>query len=84
MGFARYHLLLPALLLVAGPAHSLDLLHSYRQALTQDASYQASRAETAAAREGAPQALSQLLPNVSGNLTRTQNTTDSAVPGLLG
>ena len=84
MGFARYHLLLPALALVAGPAHSLDLLHSYRQALTQDASYQASRAETAAAREGAPQALSQLLPNVSGNLTRSQNTTDSAVPGFLG
>lgn len=73
-----------ALACLAPPACALDLLQSYRLALTQDASYQASRAETEAARENTPQALSQLLPNVSGNLSRSRNSTDSEVPGFLG
>ena len=73
-----------ALIFVVPSAYSLDLIQSYRLALTQDASYQASRAETAAARENVPQARSQLMPNVSGNLTRTQNSTDSDVPGAFG
>jgi len=77
-------LLAGALACLAPPVHGLDLVQSYRLALTQDAGYQAARSETAANRETEPQALAQLLPNVSGSLTRTQNSTDSDVPGFLG
>lgn len=73
-------------LMLGGTAnvHALDLLQSYHLALQQDASYQAVRADTAAARELEPQAFAQLLPNISANLSRGKNQTDSAVPGFLG
>ena len=80
----RAALFTAALACLATPAYSLDLIHSYKLALIQDSSYQASRAETAAARENAPQALAQLLPNLSGSLNRSKNNTDSDVPGFLG
>lgn len=73
------------LLLVASPAaFALDLIQSYRLALQQDARYQAARADTAASREAVPQALAQLLPNLSSSLSRNKNQTDSEVPGFLG
>lgn len=68
----------------SAPARALDLLKSYRLALEQDASYQASRAETAASRELVPQARAQLLPNLSSSLSRSKNQTDSETPGFLG
>ncbi|MFA6314270.1 MAG: TolC family outer membrane protein [Sterolibacterium sp.] len=66
------------------PAQALDLLKSYRLALQQDAGYQASRAEAAASRELVPQARAQLLPNLSGSLSRSKNQTNSETPGFLG
>lgn len=79
---SRVLLLTLVLATMVPAAHALDLLQGYRLALTQDATYQASRAETAAARESTPQAIAQMLPNVSGSMTRTQNNTDSEVPGF--
>lgn len=65
-------------------ASALDLIQSFRLAMEQDARYQAARADTAAVRENVMQALALLLPNVSGNLARSKNQTDSQVPGFLG
>jgi len=65
------------------PAHAVDLLQSYRQALDQDATYQAARAEAAATREVLPQARAQLMPNLSASLVRGKNQTDSTTPGLF-
>ena len=74
-----------ALVLGAPPAaYGLDLIQSYHLALQQDARYQAARAETAASREAVPQAYAQLMPNISGSLSRNKNQTDSETPGLLG
>ena len=72
------------LTLTSSAVHALDLLKSYRLALEQDASFQASRAETAATRELLPQARAQLLPNLSSNLSRSKNQTNSETPGFLG
>jgi len=72
------------LMLGSHPAQALDLMKSYRLALEQDASYQASRAETEAIRELVPQARAQLLPNLSGSLSRGKNQTNSETPGFLG
>jgi len=72
------------LMLGNAPAQALDLLESYRLALEQDASYQASRAETAASRELVPQARAQLLPSLSSSLSRGKNQTNSETPGFLG
>ncbi|MCX7169731.1 MAG: TolC family outer membrane protein [Proteobacteria bacterium] len=71
-------------LTLASPTHALNLTQSYQLALQQDATYQASRAEAAANREAVPMAFAQLLPNLSGNLSRNKNDTNSAVPGFLG
>lgn len=68
----------------SAPVLALDLLKSYRLSLEQDAGYQASRAETAASRELVPQARAQLLPNLSSNLSRSKNQTNSETPGFLG
>jgi len=73
-----------SLTLASYPARALDLLKSYRLALEQDASYQASRAETEAVRELVPQARAQLLPNLSASLSRGKNETSSETPGFLG
>lgn len=81
-GIIGASLIASALSGLASPAHSLDLVQSYRLALTQDAGYQASRAETAGVRENVPMALAQLLPNISGNLTRSKNYTNRTVSGF--
>lgn len=71
-------------LTLASPTYALNLAQSYQLALQQDASYQASRAEAAANREAVPMAFAQLLPNLSSNLSRNKNDTNSTVPGFLG
>lgn len=76
-----------ALILAMGAARNagaLDLMQSYQLALQQDANYQASLAEADASREAIPQARAQLLPNISGSLSRGRNDTDSKTPGFLG
>ncbi|MDD5175471.1 MAG: TolC family outer membrane protein [Sterolibacterium sp.] len=65
-------------------ANAINLIQSYQLALQQDPSYQAARAETAASREAIPMARSQLLPNLSSNLSRFKSDTNSATPGFLG
>lgn len=64
------------LALAASPASAIDLLQSYRLALSQDATYQAVRADTDARREAIPLARAQLLPNISASLQRSKNQTD--------
>lgn len=76
---------LVALLLVCAPAaHALDLVQGYRLALKNDATYQAALAANQAGREAVPQALAQLLPNLSASGSRSKNATDSQSPGFLG
>jgi len=85
--FRRSGLMLSAFVLaltLAAPTQALNLAQSYQLALQQDASYQAARAEAAANREAVPLAFAQLLPNLSSNLSRNRNDTNSAVPGFLG
>jgi protease secretion system outer membrane protein len=69
---------------LATPVAAVDLLVGYRQAIENDAKYQAARAETAAAREAEPQALAQLLPNVSASLMRSDKSSDIWTPNALG
>jgi TolC family type I secretion outer membrane protein len=71
-------------LMLISPAYALNLAQSYQLALQQDAYYQASRAEAAANREAVPMAFAQLLPNLSGSLSRNKSDTNSTVPGFLG
>ncbi|MFA7269715.1 MAG: TolC family outer membrane protein [Sterolibacterium sp.] len=83
----RYSLAIGAAVLaltLTPPAHALNLVQSYQLALQQDASYQASRAETAATRENVSMAFAQLLPSLSSSLSRYKSNTNSAVPGFLG
>lgn len=74
----------PSLALAASPASAIDLMQAYERALSQDASYQAARADTDARREAVPQALAQLMPNVSSNLSRSKNITEQRSPNVLG
>ncbi len=79
--------LLPVAALLAGlslEAQAVDLLQSYQLALQNDARYQIARAETAAAREAAPQAQAQLLPNISLSLMRSDRSSDIWSPNMLG
>ena len=73
------------LLLACAPAaQALDLVQSYRLALENDATYQAALAANQAGHEAVPQALAQLLPNLSASGSRSKNATDSQSPGFLG
>ncbi|MBS0355058.1 MAG: TolC family outer membrane protein [Proteobacteria bacterium] len=73
-----------SLALAAAPAGAIDLMQAYERALSQDASYQAARADADARREAVPQALAQLMPNVSSNLSRSKNITEQRSPNVLG
>ncbi|MDP4028800.1 MAG: TolC family outer membrane protein [Gallionella sp.] len=74
-----------ALLLACAPAaHALDLVQGYRLALENDATYQVALAANQAGHEAVPQALAQLLPNLSASGSRSKNATDSQSPGFLG
>ena len=64
-----------ALACLSVPAWGFDLLDAYRDALANDANFQASRSAVAAAREALPQALAGLLPVVSASAQRSQNET---------
>ena len=68
----------------ATPAWSLDLLEAYSAAMTEDASIRATRASTDARRERIPQALAQLLPNVSASVSRNRNFLESTTADIRG
>jgi TolC family type I secretion outer membrane protein len=53
-------------------AQATDLLTCYRLAFDKEANFQAARAATEAAREQVPQALSQLLPNLSASASKSR------------
>lgn len=73
-----------ALSIAMSPAQALDLVQSYRLALQNDATYQAALAANQAGHEAVPQALAQLLPNLSISGSRSKNTTNTDSPGLGG
>jgi TolC family type I secretion outer membrane protein len=68
----------------ASAAQALDLVQSYRLALENDATYQAALAANQAGHEAVPQALAQLLPNLSASGSRSKNSTNSDTPGFRG
>jgi protease secretion system outer membrane protein len=65
---------------VTTPSWALDLLTSYRQALTSDATFLAARSNLEAIRENVPQAFAGLLPQVSASGQFTTNHLDQKVP----
>ena len=73
-----------ALAFAMSSAEALDLVQSYRLALTNDATFQAALADNKASHEAVPQALAQLLPNISASGSRSQNSTNSDSPGFGG
>jgi outer membrane protein, protease secretion system len=78
-------LILAAVLAAAAlPSWSLDLSQAYQAALEQDATIRASRAAAEARRERLPQALGQLLPNISASVSRFKNDLDRTAPNLFG
>ncbi len=68
----RLSLLLGALFFAA-PAFPADLMQVYREALSNDQTYLAARANADALREKGPQGLSGLLPTVSGTANTVWN-----------
>jgi outer membrane protein/protease secretion system outer membrane protein len=54
----------------ATPGRAIDLLDSYRLATQSDGQLKAARARAEAGREALPQAIGQLLPNVSASYSR--------------
>lgn len=68
----------------ASAAQALDLMQSYHLALANDATYQAALAANRSGHEAVPQALAQLLPNLSASGSRSKNSTNSDTPGFGG
>jgi len=60
------------LLLTSGSAWSIDLLDCYRLALENDRQYKVVQARAKGDQEAVPQALSQLLPNISATVSRNK------------
>ena len=78
-------LVLTGLLLSCSTAvMSMDLLKAYEAAKLQDATIVAARAIAQAGRENLPQALAQLLPNISASVGYNQNNLTSTTPNFLG
>ncbi len=76
---------LAAALTAATPmAWSMDLMEAYQASLSQDATIRGSRATADAGRERVPQALSQLLPNVSASALRYKNWLSQTTPDFSG
>jgi outer membrane protein len=67
-----------------GPAHAVDLLSVYRDALVSDATYQAARSQYEATRERLPQARAGYLPTVSGTATAFRNEVDREIASDQG
>lgn len=65
--------LIASSLTFAMPAQAVDLLESYRLALTNDADLQAARAAADASKEAKPMALASMLPNVSATASQFDN-----------
>jgi protease secretion system outer membrane protein len=63
---------------------SMDLLKAYEAAKLQDATILAARATAQAGRENLPQALAQLLPNISASVGYNKNNLTSTTPNFLG
>jgi len=76
--------LLAGLASVSAPAWSLNLLQAWQTAHTQDPRIRAARAARDAAQERLPQARSQLLPNLSANISRNKNNVDLQREDVLG
>ncbi len=75
------HLALAAMLsAVVLPCSAIDLSEAYRSAYEKDATIRAARAQAESRRERLPQALAQLMPNVSLSATRFKNKLDSTQP----
>jgi outer membrane protein/protease secretion system outer membrane protein len=66
------------------PTQAKDLLQVYQAAQQQDPTLLAARAAAAAERERVPMAKSQMLPNISANLSHTDNHLESTAPNFLG
>ena len=75
-------ILLLSFALVAPGAGAIDLLESYHAALTHDATYQAARAARASGQEAVPQAMAQLMPNISAAYSRSK--LDTVSPSYVG
>jgi outer membrane protein, protease secretion system len=69
---------------VSTSVSSMDLLQVYEAAQKQDATLLAARALAAGERERLPQALAQMLPNLSASASRTNNQLQSTTPNFLG
>lgn len=65
-------LLIALALLVPVPAGAVDLLETYRQAVTEDPRFAAARAEYRAAREAKPQARAAVLPQLTASAARDE------------
>jgi len=63
---------------------SMDLLKAYETAKLQDATILAARATAQAGRENLPQALAQLLPNISASVGYNKNNLTSTTPNFFG
>lgn len=63
---------------------SMDLLQAYEAAQKQDSTILAARAAAQGGRERLPQAVAQLMPNVSASLSRNNNQLSSTTPNFLG
>jgi outer membrane protein TolC len=75
----RYSLALAVLVMGAGPADANDLLRYYELARSRDTTLQAAQHQRDAAIEVRPQALSQLLPQISATGSATRENVDYAV-----
>ena len=73
-----------ALFVLSATANSMDLLQAYEAAQKNDATILAARATAVAERERLPQAESQLMPNLSANLSHNKNQLKSVSPNFLG
>jgi len=69
---------------VSSPAWSLNLFEAWQAAQTQDPKIRAARAARDATQERLPQARSQLLPNLSANVSRSKNNVDLQSQNALG
>ena len=63
---------------------AMDLLQAYEAAKLQDATILAARATAQAGRENLPQALAQLLPNISASVGYNKNNLTSTTPNFFG
>jgi len=73
-----------ALMALSSPVQAMDLLQVYQAAQREDATLKAARAYASAERERLPQAKAQMLPNISANLSMTNNQLESSTTNFLG